>query len=1008
MLVDATHAEETRVVVLDGNRLEEFDFETEAKKQLKGNIYLAKVTRVEPSLQAAFVEYGGNRHGFLAFSEIHPDYYRIPIADRDAILARQAAEADEAEAPVAEAQAEAPAAEPAPRRRRGRGDRRPARAETAEAGPSEAAPGEAAPGETGDSFGGSSSEAPGEDVFGETVSSEGDSGPVGLAPAVEAPQGDDPTPAGGEDGNGNGQAADGNGHDGHRETSVEVMGGDEAEEARDRRSKLPNYRNYKIQEVIKRRQIMLVQVTKEERGNKGAALTTYLSLAGRYCVLMPNTPRGGGISRKIANPKDRKKMKAIMDDLDVPEGMAVILRTAGLERTKLEIRRDLDYLLRLWDSIRQTTLQSTAPCAIHEEANLIKRAIRDLYSKDIDDVQVAGEEGYRTAKDFMRMLMPSHAKKVQPYLDQDVPLFHRFNVEGQIDAMHSPVVQLRSGGYIVINPTEALVSIDVNSGRSTRERNIEETAYKTNLEAADEVARQLRLRDLAGLIVIDFIDMEDDRHNKAVEHRLKEAMRQDRARIQLGRISAFGLLELSRQRLRPSLMETHFETCAHCGGLGMTRTTGSAALSVLRAIEEEGIRKRASEVTVHVATGMALYLLNQKRDALADIERRYAVRVLIEADDSLIPPAHRIERTRARVEELPGQLVPIDNTARIMAETDAAFENEVEEDEVEVEEAEEPAQEQRQPEPQQGRQQQQGRPPQARPEQGHPRAAEGDAEGRGGKRRRRRRGRRRGDEGHRADQPAAVAADGSFGYDPRDGEADDGRGTEPFTVEAGDSAAHAEPAAEAITAEVSVDEVSVTEVTVTEAPVPEAAAPEPVPADIDAAAAAQAEDDKARRRGRRGGRRRKADDAEPVVEAQAEAVTEAPAEPAAAAVEAPVAEAAPVEPVAAEPAVAEAAPAEAEAPKPKRRAPRRKKTDPVVEVAPEPAPEPVVEPVAEDLAAEPVAAAPVNGAAPAEPAAPVVAPEPEPVAENLAVEANQVVNEPPEAPKRGWWRRSEG
>ncbi|MDR6293574.1 ribonuclease E [Inquilinus ginsengisoli] len=974
MLVDATHAEETRVVVLDGNRLEEFDFETEAKKQLKGNIYLAKVTRVEPSLQAAFVEYGGNRHGFLAFSEIHPDYYRIPIADRDAILARQAAEADEAEAPAAEA----PSAEPAPRRRRGRGDRRPARAETAEAGPSEAAPGEAT-----DSFGGSSSETPGEDVFGETVSSEGDSGPVGLAPATEAPQGDDPTPAGGEDGNG---------HDGHRETSVEVMGGDEAEEARDRRSKLPNYRNYKIQEVIKRRQIMLVQVTKEERGNKGAALTTYLSLAGRYCVLMPNTPRGGGISRKIANPKDRKKMKAIMDDLDVPEGMAVILRTAGLERTKLEIRRDLDYLLRLWDSIRQTTLQSTAPCAIHEEANLIKRAIRDLYSKDIDDVQVAGEEGYRTAKDFMRMLMPSHAKKVQPYLDQDVPLFHRFNVEGQIDAMHSPVVQLRSGGYIVINPTEALVSIDVNSGRSTRERNIEETAYKTNLEAADEVARQLRLRDLAGLIVIDFIDMEDDRHNKAVEHRLKEAMRQDRARIQLGRISAFGLLELSRQRLRPSLMETHFETCAHCGGLGMTRTTGSAALSVLRAIEEEGIRKRASEVTVHVATAMALYLLNQKRDALADIERRYAVRVLIEADDSLIPPAHRIERTRARVEELPGQMVvPIDNTARIMAETDAAFENEVEEDEVEVEEAEEPVQEQRQPAPQQGRQQQQGRPPQPRPEQSHPRAAEGDGEGRGGKRRRRRRGRRRGDEGHRADQPAAVAADGSFGYDPRDGEADDGRGIEPFTVEAGDAAAHAEPETEAVTAEVSATDVAVAEVTVAEAPVAEAAAPEPVPADIDAAAAAQAEDDKARRRGRRGGRRRKADDAETVVEAQAGAVTEAPAEPVAAVVEAPVVEAV----------VAEAAPAEAEAPKPKRRAPRRKKTDPVVEVAAEPAPEPV----AEEAAAEPAAAAPVNGAAPVEPAA---APEPEPVPENLAVEANQVVNQPPEAPKRGWWRRSEG
>lgn len=903
MLVDATHAEETRVVVLDGNRLEEFDFETEAKKQLKGNIYLAKVTRVEPSLQAAFVEYGGNRHGFLAFSEIHPDYYRIPIADREALLARQAAEADEAEA------GEAKPAEPASRRRRGRGDRRPARAEGAEAGPSEAF--EASDGVPGDGVAGEviHAEPIVEESFGETLSSEGDSGPVALLAPPESPRGDDPATAEGENGNGHG-----NGHEGEQEP-VEVLGGDEAEEARDRRSRLPNYRNYKIQEVIKRRQIMLVQVTKEERGNKGAALTTYLSLAGRYCVLMPNTPRGGGISRKIANPKDRKKMKAIMDDLDVPDGMAVILRTAGLERTKLEIRRDLDYLLRLWDSIRQTTLQSTAPCAIHEEADLIKRAIRDLYSKDIEDVQVAGEEGYRVAKDFMRMLMPSHAKKVQPYLDQDVPLFHRFNVEGQIDAMHSPVVQLRSGGYIVINPTEALVSIDVNSGRSTRERNIEETAYKTNLEAADEVARQLRLRDLAGLIVIDFIDMEDDRHNKAVEHRLKEAMRQDRARIQIGRISAFGLLELSRQRLRPSLMETHFETCAHCGGLGMTRTTGSAALSVLRAIEEEGIRKRASEVTVHVATAMALYLLNQKRDALADIERRYGVRVLIEADDSLIPPAHRIERTRARGTELPAPAAPIDNTARIMAETDAALEHEADEVEDEAEEVEEVVEAQ---EP--ARQPQQQRPGQ--PLQHHGGGQQADGEGRG-RRRRRRRGRRRGEEGHRPDQPAQVAADGSFGYDPRD-EAEDGvredQAAEPFTLEAADAASHAEPEAETAPETVAAAEAVIT--------------PEPAPAEA------------------------------------------APAEA--------------------------AAPAE-EAPKPKRRAPRKKKAEVVAEAAAEPAVEaPVPAP-----AAEPETAA-LNGAVP-EPAPvaaePAPAPEPEAQPENLAVEANQVVNQPPEAPKRGWWRR---
>jgi len=953
MLVDATHAEETRVVVLDGSRLEEFDFETEAKKQLKGNIYLAKVTRVEPSLQAAFVEYGGNRHGFLAFSEIHPDYYRIPIADREALLARQAQEAEEAES------IEAKPAEPTSRRRRGR-DRRPARAEAAEAGPSELvevveAAGDAVAGEVieaGPATG---------DGFGETLSTEGDSGPVALLAPAEAPKGDDPTPAEGENGNGHGHA-----HDGEQEPGVEVLGGDEAEEARDRRSKLPNYRNYKIQEVIKRRQIMLVQVTKEERGNKGAALTTYLSLAGRYCVLMPNTPRGGGISRKIANPKDRKKMKAIMDDLEVPEGMAVILRTAGLERTKLEIRRDLDYLLRLWDSIRQTTLQSTAPCAIHEEADLIKRAIRDLYSKDIEEVLVAGEEGYRTAKDFMRMLMPSHAKKVQPYQDENVPLFHRFNVEGQIDAMHSPVVQLRSGGYIVINPTEALVSIDVNSGRSTRERNIEETAYKTNLEAADEVARQLRLRDLAGLIVIDFIDMEDDRHNKAVEHRLKEAMRQDRARIQIGRISAFGLLELSRQRLRPSLMETHFETCAHCGGLGMTRTTGSAALSVLRAIEEEGIRKRASEITVHVATGLALYLLNQKRDALADIERRYGVRVMIEGDDSLIPPAHRIERTRARGAELPAP-APVDNTARIMAETDAALEAEAAEveDEAEVEEA----REERQPQ-----QQRHGQPHHQGGQHGQ---AQGDGEGRG-RRRRRRRGRRRGGEDHRGEQPAApVSADGSFGYDPREAEEDQRGEAEPFVVEAADSASHAEPEAETPA---------------------EPAVAEPAPAEAvavtfeETAAAAEAEEAKARRRGRRGGtRRKKADEAEPFVVEAADAASHA--EP----------EAAPETVAAAEAVITpEPAPAEAveEAPKPKRRAPRRKKAEVAAEAAAEPAAEaPAPEPAAE--------AARVNGAAVSGPAAVPTepAPEPEAPAENLAVEANQVINQPPEVPRRGWWRR---
>ncbi|NBC32911.1 MAG: Rne/Rng family ribonuclease [Alphaproteobacteria bacterium] len=450
---------------------------------------------------------------------------------------------------------------------------------------------------------------------------------------------------------------------------IETVGGETSEDLEPRRSSRP-LRNYKIQEVIKRRQIMLVQVTKEERGNKGAALTTYLSLAGRYCVLMPNTARGGGVSRKIANPKDRKRMKAILEDLRVPEGMAVILRTAGLERTKAEIRRDFEYLLRLWDSIREFTLASTAPCVIHEEANLIKRAIRDLYSKDIDEVLVAGDEGYRTAKDFMKMLMPSHAKKVQHYRDS-VPLFYRYRVETQIDELHSPILTLRSGGYIVINPTEALVAIDVNSGKSTRERNIEETAYKTNLEAADEIARQLRLRDLAGLIVIDFIDMEDDRHNAAVERRLKDAMKVDRARIQLGRISPFGLLELSRQRLRPSFAETHFQMCPHCQGLGLVRTMGSAALHVLRAIEEEGLSQRASEITVYVPADIALYIFNTKRETLREIEDRYGFRVNLDRDEALLSPNYRLELTRERSED-DVQEAPID-TARLMAETEAAI-----------------------------------------------------------------------------------------------------------------------------------------------------------------------------------------------------------------------------------------------------------------------------------------------------------------------------------------------
>jgi ribonuclease E len=594
MLIDATHSEETRVVVVDGNRLQEFDFETATKKQLKGNIYLAKVTRVEPSLQAAFVEYGGNRDGFLSFSDIHPDYYQIPIADRQALLAQEAA-----------AQAEGQASE------------------------DEAADREAESASQPDD------DAPDDDATEPTQDEDEDDSPAGesdLAAGDDAGDIDDAEPGDGEE----------------RKTAsgVEDVGGDALEEVA-RSPRRSSRRPYKIQEVIKRRQILLVQVTKEERGNKGAALTTYLSLAGRYCVLMPNTARGGGISRKIVNASDRKRLKDMVSGLDVAEGMGVIVRTAGMNRNKPEIKRDFDYLTRLWDDIRDATLKSSAPTLVYEEANLIKRSIRDLYNKDIDDILVEGDEGYRSAKDFIRMLMPSRAKVVQPYRDQ-VPLFRHYGVEEQFDALHSPSVNLKSGGYIVINPTEALVSIDVNSGRATRERNIEATALATNLEAAEELARQLRLRDLSGLIVIDFIDMDVNRNNRAVERRLKDCLKSDRARLQVGRISAFGLLEMSRQRLRPSILEASGQTCTVCGGSGMVRTTESTALHVLRAIEEKCLSQPSEEMTVHVASPVALYLLNIKREALAHLEQRYGLKVYVFGDDKLVPPEMRFDRQAGR------------------------------------------------------------------------------------------------------------------------------------------------------------------------------------------------------------------------------------------------------------------------------------------------------------------------------------------------------------------------
>lgn len=593
MLIDATHAEETRIVVVDGKRLVDFDFESATKRQLKGNIYLAKVTRVEPSLQAAFVDYGGNRHGFLSFNEIHPDYYQIPVADREALLL------DEAEEAARQAELE---------------DR---------VDNSDDADDDDDADDADDIIDGAAN--------GEPDSELGSTAEAALASDDQDSDSDDDSPEASEEAG-----------------AIDAM--DEVPRPRGR-----SRRSYKIQEVIKRRQILLIQVVKEERGNKGAALTTYLSLAGRYCVLMPNTARGGGISRKIASQTHRRKLKSIVSELDVPEGMGVIVRTAGQSRTKAEIRRDFEYLLRLWDSVRDLTLDSTAPTVVYEEADLIKRAIRDMYAKGIDEILVDGEDGYRVAKDFMRMLMPSHAKKVQPYRDR-IPLLHRYQVEQQLDSMHSNVVQLKSGGYLVFAQTEALVAVDVNSGRSTKERNIEETALKTNLEAADEVGRQLRLRDLAGLVVIDYIDMDENRNNRAVESRMKDALKDDRARIQVGRISSFGLMELSRQRLRPGLFEASTKICEICGGTGFVRTTESTSLHVLRTIEEEGIRGRAAQLTVHAPAEVALYLLNQKRDHLAEIQLRYGMQVYILGDETLVAPDCRVTidqtRTAEEVEEI--------------------------------------------------------------------------------------------------------------------------------------------------------------------------------------------------------------------------------------------------------------------------------------------------------------------------------------------------------------------
>ena len=686
MLIDARHREETRVAVVKGNRIEEFDFESAERKQLKGNIYLAKVTRVEPSLQAAFVDYGGNRHGFLAFSEIHPDYYQIPKEDRDALLREEAEHA----------------AEEAALRAQDDGD---------------------------------------------DDDHEGEDG----VEVLERPHDDEEHD---EDSEGETAEGEGSGDRGRGRGRRRGRGGkeDEAEALRQRRM---NLRRYKIQDVIRRRQVLLVQVVKEERRNKGAALTTYLSLAGRYCVLMPNTAHGGGISRKISSAADRKRLKTIMSDLKLPPTMGCIVRTAGLQRTKTEIKRDFDYLARLWDGIRETTLQSSAPALVYGDSDLLKRAIRDIYNKDIDEVIVEGEDGYRQAKEFMRLLMPSHARKVKQYADA-VPLFQRAGVEEQLSAMYHPVVQLKSGGYLVINPTEALVSIDINSGRSTREHSIEQTATQTNLEAAQEIARQLRLRDMAGLVVIDFIDMDHGSNVRKVEKAMKEALKNDRARIQVGRISAFGLMEMSRQRLRTGVLEASTRQCPHCEGTGLVRTASSAGLSALRLIEDEAARGRGSQITLRASQEAAFYLLNRKRGELAEIEDRYGVLVEVVSDGE-------VEGARMSVEAggPPPAHAPKIERLLDLAEDEDDYVEEIDEEEDE-EQAEAEAPRDRQPREVRERD-------------------EGEGEGRG-KRRRRRRGRGRRGRENEAGEGSEVS-EGETG-----GEAEDAEDT---TVEA-EASEHAE------------------------------------------------------------------------------------------------------------------------------------------------------------------------------------------------------------------------
>ncbi len=878
MLIDATHAEETRVVVLDGNRLEDFDVETATKRHLKGNIYLAKVVRVEPSLQAAFVEYGGNRHGFLAFSEIHPDYYQIPVADRQRLIEMAAEEArlEEEEEDLEIALQSAPGAEQPAEQAHDAPfwDNEPVAETAAEPTPAWALAGSppmfAAPEQAG---AWARADLPAMFAAPEPAASWA----VADVPKLVAPPADawalaatppmlataeDAVPARMAEPEARDESQpdrdDSDSDDSDNDDSTadspppDSIGGDQdsPDEQRERRMPPRFMRNYKIQEVIRRRQILLVQVVKEERGTKGAALTTYLSLAGRFGVLMPNSPRGGGISRKITSAADRRRLKEITTELDLPRGMGLIIRTAGAARPKPEIKRDCEYLLRLWDDIREHTMKSVAPALIYEEASLIKRVIRDVYSRDIDEIVVDGEDGWRAAHDFMRMLMPSHAKKVQLWRDgtggvAQQPLFARHQVEAQLDAMLMPTVQLRSGGYLVINQAEALVAIDVNSGRSTRERNIEETALRTNLEAADEVARQLRLRDLAGLIVIDFIDMESKRHNAMVERRLKDALKDDRARIQIGHISHFGLLEMSRQRLRPSLAETSFVACPHCAGTGLVRGTESSAVHILRGIEDEGSKRRAAEIIVHVATPAALYLLNHKRDRLRDIEMRYAMRVIIAADDTQLASQFRIDRVRAQtLSDLPPAITqemapPTSFSRSSFAETEDVEPDFVEDEDI-VEDVSDFVDE---PSPRESATTE----PVGEQTEAALTAAKGEAEE--AERRRKRRRRRR---GRREDTPGSAAEDenGDQNGESADGAAPFGEADDAVVAESGVTGPDTTPVpADADTFYADGSVVVPAESGAAEAVVAEPGATEET--------AETEEEARNRRRGRRGGRRRR-------------------------------------------------------------------------------------------------------------------------------------------------------